>query len=94
MSEHQVLTDFRFVAASVELRARGLIYFGEATYGALRISFTVRRTRAGHLALSFPVRHDSHGGQHAVVRPLDDAARRAIEAQVFVALHLERDAAP
>jgi predicted transcriptional regulator len=94
LSEYRRLTDVRLVAATDALRASGLLFFGEATYGELRFSFTVRRTRQGRLALAFPTRHDVRGGKHAIVRPVNDAARVAIEAQVFAAMHLEQDAAP
>ena len=46
----------------------------------------VRRTLSGRLALSFPERRDGNGRSHALVRPFDDATRRAIEVQVFSAL--------
>ena len=53
-----------------------------------------RRTRDGRLALSFPERRDLAGGSHHYMRPLNDAARRAIEAQVFAALGLEGNVGP
>jgi hypothetical protein len=46
----------------------------------------VRVTVDGRRRLSFPEPTDSGGRRHRPVRPLDDAARRAIEAQVFAAL--------
>jgi hypothetical protein len=46
----------------------------------------LRRTADGRLALSFPARKDARGREHPYVRPLDDRARREIEAQVFRAL--------
>ena len=36
---------------------------------------TLRRTRDGRLALSFPARRDGRGRTHPVVRPVDDDAR-------------------
>jgi hypothetical protein len=44
---------------------------------------TLRRTRAGRLALYWPAPRG-----FPLVRPLDDEARRSIERQVFVALGL------
>lgn len=86
------VVDIRLVAASAMDRARGLLFFAAFTYGALRLDgVAVRRTRDGRLALSFPVRHDRHGRHHALVRPIDDAARRALEAQVFAALDLKHE---
>ena len=49
---------------------------------------TVRRTATGRLALSFPERRDKKGRAHAIVRPVDDAARREIEAIIFGAATL------
>ena len=46
----------------------------------------LRRTREGRLALSFPAPKDRRGRRYPLVRPLNDAARRAIESHVFVAL--------
>ena len=89
MVSDPLLTDLRLTAANAADRERGLLYFAEVTYGALRITFTVRSTRDGRTVISFPTRRDRHGRQHAIVRPIDDAARRAIEAQVFAALEFK-----
>ncbi len=43
----------------------------------------------GRYALSFPERRGRHGRRFAVICPTTDAARRAIERQVFQALGLE-----
>lgn len=51
-------------------------------------SIAVRRTRGRKMILSFPCRQDRYGNQHHIFRPLDDAARRVIERQVFAALDL------
>ena len=62
----------------------GLLGYLSVFYGAVVIDgITVRRTAAGRLALSFPERRDGQGRRHAVVRPVDDEARLAIEAAVF-----------
>ena len=87
------VTDLRFTAASPADQARGLLYFAEATHGLLRVVFTVRVTRDGRTILSFPTRHDRHGRQHAIVRPVNDAALRVIEAEVFVALRIKAEGA-
>ena len=52
---------------------------------------TLRRTTYGELRLSYPARRDRSGRDHPLVRPVDDAARRVIEAQVFEALGLGGD---
>lgn len=55
---------------------------------------TLRRTRDGRLALSYPSRTDARGRRHHVVRPIDDAARREIERQVLERLRLAQEATP
>jgi DNA-binding cell septation regulator SpoVG len=84
------VSDVRFVAASDADHARGLLYFVSFDSGPFRVDgVTVRRTRDGRRALSFPARHDGSGRQRPIVRPVDDDARRAIEAQVFAALEVK-----
>lgn len=62
----------------------GLLGYLSIFYGSLVLDgVTVRRTESGRLALSFPERRDRQGRRHSVVRPIDDEARRAIEAVVF-----------
>lgn len=82
--------------ASISDRNRGLLgWLVIEVDGLFRVEgTTLRRTRAGRLTLSFPVRHDSTGRQHSIVRPLDDTARHAIERQVFEALGLSEESAP
>lgn len=68
----------------------GLLGWASFTLGDLHLDgVAVRRTRDGRLTLSFPERRDARGGRHPIVRPLDDAARRAIEEAVFRALGLD-----
>ena len=86
MAEPLRLSDLRFIAAPEPDRARGLLFFASFILGPLRIDATVRRTRDGRLVLSFPVRHDGSGRQWPIVRPVDDAARHTLEAQVLAAL--------
>jgi len=89
-----VISNVRLLAANAADRARGLLYFAEATYGVLRITFTVRVTRDGRKVVSFPMRHDRFGRQWPIVGPIDDDARQVIEAQVFAALgHASSEAA-
>jgi DNA-binding cell septation regulator SpoVG len=54
----------------------------------------VRRARGGRVFLAFPVRHDRTGRQHPLMRPIGDAARRDLEAQVLAALAHQLDSAP
>jgi DNA-binding cell septation regulator SpoVG len=49
----------------------------------------LHRSQAGRYSLAFPERTDRQGGRHAVICPITDSARRAIEQQVFAALGLE-----
>jgi len=88
--------DVCFVEAAVEQHRSGLLGWVRFTLGGLVVvdGVALRRTQCGRLTLSYPVRHDARGRQHSIVRPVDDAARVAIEAQVFAALHLERESAP
>jgi DNA-binding cell septation regulator SpoVG len=88
------LSDVCFSAASPVERARGLVGYVSATVnGSLSLDgLTLRRTRAGRLALSFPARRDSKGDLHPVVRPLTDAVRREVERQIFEALGLTEGA--
>lgn len=80
-------SDVVLTPAPPDLQARGLLGWVSFRHGALRLDGVgVRRTREGRLALSFPVRHDRAGRQHDVVRPMDAAARRAIEAAVLAAV--------
>jgi DNA-binding cell septation regulator SpoVG len=44
---------------------------------------TVRRTADGRMTLSYPERRDGQGRRHPLIRPIDDAARQAIEKAVF-----------
>ncbi|RKY19801.1 MAG: hypothetical protein DRQ55_09720 [Planctomycetota bacterium] len=74
---------------------RGLLGWLSCRYGDLLLDgIAVRRTRDGRMCLSFPTRHDRHGRQHHLVRPADDASRRAIERVIFDAIHLDAEAAP
>lgn len=90
MKPSVTILDIRLIAASDTDRAHGLMFFASFTLGPLRIDgVTVRKTRDGRHALSFPVRHDRLGRQRPIVRPIDDAARRAIEVQVFAVLGVD-----
>lgn len=93
LSSGTEVRDIRFVGASPAYAASGLLGWLSFSVGPLRLEgVTLRRTATGRLALSFPARQDRLGIAHAIVRPLDDATRRAIEAQVFRALGFEEGA--
>lgn len=87
------MTGSRPVVSGVRLRPSlgsppgGLLGWVSCSYGHLRLDgIALRRTRDGHLTLSYPERRDAAGRRHPVLRPLDDQARREIEEQVFAAL--------
>ena len=95
MTAFVTVTDVRFAEAPDGHQRLGLLGWIRFTLNDAVVvdGVTLRRTRDGRVTLSYPVRHDARGAQHAIVRPIDDAARHAIEAQVFAALHLDREAA-
>ncbi len=90
------ITEVRFVAAGPQERDRGLLgWVSCCLNGVLKLDgITVRRTVTGQLRLSFPERRDQAGGSHPYIRPLNDAARRAMEDAVFRALGLEGGVSP
>ena len=89
------ITDLRFMAAShIEVKGGLLGWVSCTLNGTLCLDgLALRRTLDGRLVLSFPARRDASGRQHAIVRPLDDRARKAVESQIFAALGLEEGAA-
>jgi len=79
----------RFTPVSPRDRAGGLLGWVSFSVAGLRIEgVAVRRTLDGQLTLSWPCRHDRHGRRHSVVRPVDDDARRRLEAAIFAELDL------
>jgi hypothetical protein len=87
------VTGVRFSEAPPREVATGLVgWISFELNDALRIDgCTLRRTLEGNLAISFPARRDRAGYQHFYVEPIDDWARREIEAAVFAALGLQED---
>ena len=83
----------RFSAAAGHDLASGLLGWASFTIcGLLRVDgVTVRRTRAGRIALSWPERRDRAGIGHSIVRPINDGARRILEAQVLDALGISTE---
>ena len=81
-----------WVRGTADDERTGLLGYLSIFYGDVVIDgITVRRTAEGRLTLSFPERHDKQGRRHRVVRPIDDAARLAIEAAVFGAACMARE---
>ena len=74
-----------FASAPNPERARGLLGWLTLEVDGLVLldGVALRRTRGGGLALSFPARTDHRGRRRFCVRPIDDAARQAIEEAVM-----------
>lgn len=76
-------------------RRSGLLGFVALEVDRFRLDgVTVRKTATGKLTLSFPARTDRSGRRHAFIRPLDDAARVEIEAEVLWQLGEREDFTP
>jgi hypothetical protein len=83
------VTSISFTAAPAAARRTGMLGWASFTIQpGLRVDgVAVRRSaRERRLVLSFPARFDRNGVEHAIVRPLNDAVRRVLEAQVLGAL--------
>lgn len=85
------ISNLRYAPASSRQRSEGLLgWVSFRLAGAFHIDgVALRRTRDGRLALSWPVRRDSRGRHHPLVRPLSDAVRINVERQVFARLREE-----
>ena len=90
------ITDIEVAAASRADVEEGLLGYVTCTInGALRIErLVLRRTATGRLTLSFPARRTERGRQQFYLRPVSDAARREIEAQIFAAIGAAEEANP
>ena len=80
-----VISVVSFTMASPAQRRTGLLGWVRCELdGALVLDgLALRRTRGGHLALSWPARRDGAGRDHHVVRPLHDHARHLLERQIL-----------
>ena len=73
-----------WVRASDEDARDGLLGYLSVHYGQLVLDgITLRRTADDRYALSFPARTDRAGKRHSYIRPVDDDARREIEAEIL-----------
>jgi hypothetical protein len=83
------VTGVLFRPAGATEVASGLLGWCDFTVNdGLRLSgVCMRKTRSGKLTLSYPAR-TGPGGRSFPVRPADDAARVALERQVFAALSM------
>ena len=84
------ISDVRYTPAGPQEVSKGFRgWIACILNGRIQIDgITLRRTRGGRMTLSFPSNHDKTGNQHFYIRPLDDAARRVVERQIFQALGL------
>ncbi len=80
--------DVHFIAATPSQEADGLVGWVRFTLnGIVHLDgVMLRRSVAGHLALSFPARRDRTGREHKFVRPVSAEVSREIECQVIKAL--------
>ena len=77
-----------FVRGSDADQRDGLVGYLRVAYGSIEVDgITLRFTEDGRYALSFPARTDRSGKKHAIVRPVDAAAREAIETELLRQLH-------
>ena len=83
-----IARDVRFTQASDRDLSSGLLgWVSFVLDGAIRLDgVAIRRTLDGRLTLSFPVRQSRGGRRYALVRPVDDEARRDLETQILQAL--------
>lgn len=88
----------RFIPSTDKNAEHGLLAYVKFELGLFIFDgITLRRTLNGRLTLAYPERTDRAGRRHALVRPIDDDARREIEEAVLRELtrqELEADQAP
>ena len=82
------ITDVRLTPAGASDEEAGLLgYVGFTINGVLALDgVTLRRAAGGRLYISYPARTARTGTRHPLVRPLGEAARLHVEAQVLAAL--------
>lgn len=86
-----LITSIGFTPASDRDVRQGLVgYVTCVVGGALLVDgVCLRMTADRRPVLSFPARTDRQGKRHAYIRPVDDDARRAIEAAIFEVLGVD-----
>lgn len=81
------VSDVRFAQADAPDVGRGLLGWVRCRYGSLELDgLAVRKALDGRLLITFPSKRDRAGRRHTVVRALDDASHRELEAQILRAL--------
>ena len=83
-----VVSNVQFTPATSRNLETGLLgYLSLALNEVLLLDgLTLRQSADGSRYISYPARTDHAGSRHPYIRPLGDAARRAIQNQVFEAL--------
>ena len=86
-----MVKDVVFTAVQSDDQRRGLLGYVRCSFANALVldGIALRRTADGRSALSFPSRTDGQGRRHPLYRPIDDAARRQIERDIFAALGLQ-----
>lgn len=83
MADHEIRVR-TWVRGTADDERTGLLGYLSVFYGDVVLDgITLRRTANGRFALSFPQRRDNQGRAHPYIRPVDDDARREIEAQIL-----------
>ena len=91
MADHEVRVRTWVRASDDDLKS-GLLGFISVELGNLILDgICLRRTAAGRFALSFPARTNRAGRRHSYIRPVDDAARKAIEREILGQLGQRED---
>jgi hypothetical protein len=86
VSVHPLVQAIEFFAANQDLASRGLVAWVHFNYGGIRFhAVELRRTLRGDLALSWPRLRTDGGKVQCATHPVDDDARRAIEAPIIEA---------
>lgn len=85
MAEPLRITRASFVPASPRQQKDGLMAWVMVEIDGVLLAdgLALRRTPGGRETLSYPRRRDRDGHTHAVLKPVDEEARRSIQKQVL-----------
>jgi len=88
MSRDPHVSAVTLTAASSDTKRTGLLGYVRFILAGIVLvdAVALRRTLDGRLTLSWPERRDRAGIAHPILRPVNDGARRILEAAVFDAL--------
>jgi hypothetical protein len=83
MADHEVRVRTWVRGSDSDIES-GLLGYISIEFGPLILDgICLRRTADGRFTLSFPARTDRAGKRHSYIRPVDDAARKAIEREIL-----------